>query len=714
MGSFRSKGRNHGLNRRRSKASAERQSFPRLESLEERRLLSGGSDTLTPIWKPTSTDLFDAQNGPMANLGVGIVSIYKAYVQDGNSTALLASQFPQDNFQNGMVGLQLKMLDGGDFSSYLSQIAEAGMHVTASSENYNLVEGFAPPDALPTIAELAQTQSGTVNTKPAVYAANYQGAAYNEAETSMFADVARGQFNVNGTGVTVGVLSDSVSQYAGGLSDSYNTGDLNSNNPVNVLSDGPSGSTDEGRGMLENIHDVAPGASLAFATAYSDELTFGNNIKALASQAGANIIADDVSYSDEPFFQDGIMAQAINTVTAQGVTYFGSAGNQANDGYLSTFRAASGSIANIGSGTFMNFDPSGGTNLELPITTDGANAQLTFEYDQPFQTQEPAGSPGRVTSTVYFWVLDSSGNVVVGANAQNNNVAIQEPIQIVNIPNAGSYKVVIQVVSGANPGHVEFINFNENVNVTIDQTYGVGRGDVLPHFVRAPHRREHDRSRGHPLVGAGALPGPDAAGQRAVQLVRPGDPRLQPRRHGPVNPDNGAGANADGARRRQHLVLPARRDHRHLQRPVPGRAGRPRRTCRRTCRASSATSSAAPNAAAVAALMKQLVPERHPRPDQIEHDHGGVAAPDERPVTGVVERPEWLRLPQRHRRPQRRRPAPGLHHDAGQRRDDHDGPQRDPGDLQQAGRFQDGHGGRPDVPLQADQRTGPGRHADRR
>ena len=51
----------------------------------------------------------------------------------------------------------------------------------------------------------------------------YQGIAYNEAETSMFADVARTEFDVDGTGVTVGVLSDSVNQYNGGLSESYGT-----------------------------------------------------------------------------------------------------------------------------------------------------------------------------------------------------------------------------------------------------------------------------------------------------------------------------------------------------------------------------------------------------------------------------------------------------------------------------------------------------------
>ena len=81
----------------------------------------------------------------------------------------------------------------------------------------------------------------------------------------MFADVAREQNGVDGTGVTLGVISDSVNQYNGGLSDSESTGNLPTSPPVNVLSDGSAGSTDEGRAMLEDIYDVAPGAHLAFA-----------------------------------------------------------------------------------------------------------------------------------------------------------------------------------------------------------------------------------------------------------------------------------------------------------------------------------------------------------------------------------------------------------------------------------------------------------------
>ena len=39
------------------------------------------------------------------------------------------------------------------------------------------------------------------------------------------------------------------------------------------------------------------------------------------------MINDDVFYFAEPFYQDGIVAQAVNTVKGMGVSYFSAAGN---------------------------------------------------------------------------------------------------------------------------------------------------------------------------------------------------------------------------------------------------------------------------------------------------------------------------------------------------------------------------------------------------
>ena len=260
MGSFKGYGRPEQPSRRRNQKNPKRNDLPRIEFLEERRLLSTTPESgiPAPLWTPTSTNLFDVQNGPMANLGQQLIGIYQSYVDSGGNTSQLAAQNPLIEFNNGMVGIQVKSL-GGSFSAFTSQLTNLGMDVTTTSTLYGVAAGFAPVNELPTIAEMQQTMAGQPLFAPI---AHYSGEADNEAEAATFSDVAQTEFNVTGSGVTIGVISTSANQFQGGLSESYGTGDLNSANPVNVLQDGPAGSDDEGRAMLENIHDIAPGQVL--------------------------------------------------------------------------------------------------------------------------------------------------------------------------------------------------------------------------------------------------------------------------------------------------------------------------------------------------------------------------------------------------------------------------------------------------------------------
>ncbi len=94
----------------------------------------------------------------------------------------------------------------------------------------------------------------------------------------------------------------------------------------------------KGRAMAQLVYDSAPGVGLAFATADGSQQTFANNIIALKN-AGAKVIADDVSYYSEPMFEDGVIAQAVDSVTAAGVSYFSAAGNNARQAYDAPFRS---------------------------------------------------------------------------------------------------------------------------------------------------------------------------------------------------------------------------------------------------------------------------------------------------------------------------------------------------------------------------------------
>jgi hypothetical protein len=147
--------------------------------------------------------------------------------------------------------------------------------------------------------------------------------------------------NYTGAGVKVGVLSDSFDNL-GGAADDETDGALPAT--VQVLKDDPSGKgSDEGRAMLQIIHDIAPGASLAFYTANVSEQDFANGILALAA-AGSKVIVDDIGYFDEPFFQSGIVSEAIKTVEAEGVTYLTSAGNSDANAYQSSWNPIASTI----------------------------------------------------------------------------------------------------------------------------------------------------------------------------------------------------------------------------------------------------------------------------------------------------------------------------------------------------------------------------------
>jgi subtilisin-like proprotein convertase family protein len=107
--------------------------------------------------------------------------------------------------------------------------------------------------------------------------------------------------------------------------------------------------------MMEIVHDVAPGAKIFFATAFNGPESFADNIRRLRFEFGCDVIVDDVIYFFESPYQDDIIAQAVDDVTADGALYFSSAGNQGNfdDGTSGTWEGdfkAGGTLAALPSG----------------------------------------------------------------------------------------------------------------------------------------------------------------------------------------------------------------------------------------------------------------------------------------------------------------------------------------------------------------------------
>ena len=303
-----------------------------------------------------------------------------------------------------------------------------------------IVSGELPLLAIPVAAALASLRFA----QSAVFITN-AGAVTSQGDLSMRTDVARTTFGVDGTGVKVGVLSDSYDSL-GGAAANITSGDLPAAG-VQVIQD--SGTTDEGRAMLQIVHDVAPGANLAFATANGGTANFANNIIALKN-AGAKVIVDDVIYLAEPMFQDGIIAQAVDTVVAGGAAYFSSAGNSGRKAYQSAFVDSGINLGTTGTGqvpsttTFFahDFDPGPAVDIFQTVTLPTGTTLVSFQWaDRYFSV---SGFPGAQTD-LDVAVVDMMGNFLFGNFTRNVG---NDPVEVVAFLNNSGAPVQVQVAIG--------------------------------------------------------------------------------------------------------------------------------------------------------------------------------------------------------------------------------------------------------------------------
>lgn len=242
--------------------------------------------------------------------------------------------------------------------AHTGALREAGAQIIDVSRRYQAVTVAALPGQLRKVAAVPGVEGVQEEITPFTEAASCpQGSVVTEGDSQLEARRAREAFGVDGSGVTVGILSDSFNQWkeaphseaedvASGdlpgpgnpcgferpvkvvtpfIPGAYPEPEEEPENPPSEEEESGEGS-DEGRGMAQIVHDVAPGANIDFASAFNGELAFAKAIRDLYSE-GARVIGDDVGYFDEPFYQDGPVAAAVNEVVAKGANYFSAAGN---------------------------------------------------------------------------------------------------------------------------------------------------------------------------------------------------------------------------------------------------------------------------------------------------------------------------------------------------------------------------------------------------
>jgi hypothetical protein len=310
-------------------------------------------------------------------------------------------------------------------------LTTAGARIIHSGERYGMVTALVAPRllaavaAVPGVVSIQEALAPMVppparsNSPPARTLATQKtpsacpsGSVVSEGDSQLRAAKARERFGVDGSGVTVGVLSGSydvetVTQV--NAADDIATGDLpgtgnpcSYTTPVQVLAEARVDfGRDEGRAMLQIVHDMAPGAALAFATASDGLYAFADNIRRLRATGRADIIVDDYYYPEEPFFQDGPVNVAIRDVVQDGALYVTSGGNinvtDAAGNPIGSYEApayrpaACPMLKEAGGNTVSpgvdchDFDPGDGINPRIGMTLPaGGLIVLNFQWSEPW------------------------------------------------------------------------------------------------------------------------------------------------------------------------------------------------------------------------------------------------------------------------------------------------------------------------------------------
>ncbi|MEP7028122.1 MAG: S8 family serine peptidase [Candidatus Eisenbacteria bacterium] len=206
---------------------------------------------------------------------------------------------------------------GAGAASRVGELEGLGVEAAAVAADFDVLEAWVPFNRVADVAALPWVRLVGL---PGV-AVPEVGAQVTQGDAIHRAALARSTFGIDGTGSTVGVISDGVlnsplAQASGDLPVSIN---------INLM-----GSGDEGTAMLEIVHDLAPGAALAFTSGNGGAAAMVAAQNWLVNIAGCTIVSDDLWFPREPYFEDGMVASnAANLVTLKDVVYFTSAGNRA-------------------------------------------------------------------------------------------------------------------------------------------------------------------------------------------------------------------------------------------------------------------------------------------------------------------------------------------------------------------------------------------------
>jgi len=283
-----------------------------------------------------------------AKISVNLLALEKKAATQQTTLSAIARNAAVSTAGAGIVlDIVMNRLD----SVVLQKLKLPGVVIRYASEKHKRVSAvITNPVLLYQLANIVEIRS----IQPEYGAVTRVGAVTSRADVALKSDIAKAVFNLDGSGQKVGILSDSfacngnrdfntlpAAGVAGTLtgSPSQDSGDLPT--AVQIVSDLANSPTctDEGAGMGELVHDLVPGAVIAFATAGNSQAAFAQGITNLCSApVNATVVVDDVGFLAEPMYQDGLIAQAAAACVASGVPYYSADGNDANRAFKQSFK----------------------------------------------------------------------------------------------------------------------------------------------------------------------------------------------------------------------------------------------------------------------------------------------------------------------------------------------------------------------------------------
>jgi hypothetical protein len=174
-----------------------------------------------------------SKNGPLSKVKTSLAALFNDW-NLSSSRGVDFSFAAQDSFLQVIDGfVVIDAVASEDTASLLADLELLGLEAGSSFGSF--VSGRLPIDAIDDVSSLATLQFASAALRPWTNV----GDVTSQGDISMKSDIARATFGVDGTGITIGVLSDSFDTGPGSYSDEIASGDLPSG--INVLEDFPEG-----------------------------------------------------------------------------------------------------------------------------------------------------------------------------------------------------------------------------------------------------------------------------------------------------------------------------------------------------------------------------------------------------------------------------------------------------------------------------------------